>query len=231
MGEGYDRPVYLHLFADHYRSPWYAHYAIGRDGIGEAIAPPADQMLRPGDVTPWCNLTPTIYQDSGAALNLSMRHSYHEKAARFRAKLEFGRAGARSSSATAGPTAEPRTPRGRSRQDVRRRGEAQRAGHHRAAGLGVAPRTSRGSSGTVNSRRRSAGWPMRSPGRRTAESPSDSVSRQREHRRLRTAGRCGGARSRTEDARLFRLQRRARANAARPVAHARGLVLPAGRPT
>ncbi len=91
MGEGYDRPVYLHLFADHYRSPWYAHYAIGRDGIRAELAPQADQMLQPGDVTPWCNLTPTVYQDSGAALNLSVRHSYHEKAARFRAKLEFGR--------------------------------------------------------------------------------------------------------------------------------------------
>ena len=91
MGEGYDRPVYLHLFADHYRSPWYAHYAIGRDGIRADLAPPADQMLKSGDVTPWCNLTPTVYQDSGAALNLSVRHSYHEKAARFKAKLEFGR--------------------------------------------------------------------------------------------------------------------------------------------
>ncbi len=92
MGEGYDRPVYLHLFADHYRSPWYAHYAMGRDGIRAELAPPAEQMLKSGDVTPWCNLTPTVYQDSGAALNLSVRHSYHEKAARFRAKLEFGRA-------------------------------------------------------------------------------------------------------------------------------------------
>ncbi len=91
MGEGYDRPVYMHLFADHYRSPWYAHYAIGRDGIREELAPPADQMLKSGDVTPWCNLTPTVYQDSGAALNLSVRHSYHEKAARFKARLEFGR--------------------------------------------------------------------------------------------------------------------------------------------
>ena len=36
IGEGYDRPVYLHLFADHYRSPWYAHYAIGRGGIQPA---------------------------------------------------------------------------------------------------------------------------------------------------------------------------------------------------
>ena len=92
LGEGYDRPVYLHLFADHYRSPWYAHYAMGRDGIRAELAPPAEQMLKSGDVTPWCNLTPTVYQDSGAALNLSVRHSYHEKAARFRAKLEFGRA-------------------------------------------------------------------------------------------------------------------------------------------
>ena len=91
MGEGYDRPVYVHLFADHYRSPWYAHLAIGRDGVREAMAPPAEQMLRSGDQTPWCNLTPTVYQDSGAALNLSIRHSYHEKAASFRAKLEFGR--------------------------------------------------------------------------------------------------------------------------------------------
>lgn len=91
MGDGYDRPVYVHVFADHYRSPWYEHLAIGRDGMRRELAPPADQMLRSGDVTAWCNLTPTVYQDSGAALNLSVRHSYFETAARFRAKLEFGR--------------------------------------------------------------------------------------------------------------------------------------------
>ena len=91
IGEGYDRPVYMHVFADHYRSPWYAHFALGRDGAHEAIEPPAGQLLRSGDVTPWCDLTPTVYQDSGAALNLSVRHSYRQKAARFRAKLEFGR--------------------------------------------------------------------------------------------------------------------------------------------
>lgn len=91
MGEGYERPVYMHLFADHYRSPWYAHFALGRDGVHAALAPPPAQMLQAGEATPWCNLTPTVYQDSGAALNLSVRHSYHEKAARLRAKLEFGR--------------------------------------------------------------------------------------------------------------------------------------------
>lgn len=90
LGQGYDRPVYMHVFTDHYRSPWYAHYAIGKQGILQALAVPADQMLLAGDVTPWCNLTPTIYQDSGAALNLSVRHSYHEKASTLQARFEFG---------------------------------------------------------------------------------------------------------------------------------------------
>lgn len=91
LGKGYDRPVYVHVFADHYRSPWYAHLAIGRDGVREALAPPAEQMLRPGERTAWCNLTSTVYHDSGAALNLSIRHSYHEKAPCLRAMFEFGR--------------------------------------------------------------------------------------------------------------------------------------------
>lgn len=90
FGEGYDRPVYLHLFADHYRDPWYAHYALDRDGIHEAVQPPAAGLARSGEVTPWCNLTPTVYQDSGAALNFSVRHDYYDPAARLRAKIEFG---------------------------------------------------------------------------------------------------------------------------------------------
>jgi len=74
------------------RDPWYAHFAVGKDGLHAALAPPEGQMLNPGEATPWCNLTPTVYQDSGAALNFSLRHSYYEKAKRFRAKLEFGHA-------------------------------------------------------------------------------------------------------------------------------------------
>jgi hypothetical protein len=76
LGDGDDRPVDRHLFADHYRGPWYAHYAIGRDGIRAERGPAAARMLKSGDVTPWRKLTPTIYQDSGAALNLSVRQSY-----------------------------------------------------------------------------------------------------------------------------------------------------------
>src|SRR5690606_27630660 len=48
LGEGYERPVYMHLFADHYRAPWYAHFALARDGLHAALAPPADQKLTSG---------------------------------------------------------------------------------------------------------------------------------------------------------------------------------------
>lgn len=91
IGEGNSRSVYLHLFADHYRNPWYSHYAVGRNGLKNDLAVPVDEMLKDGEGTGWCNISHIVYQDSGVALNLSLRHSYQEKAARLRAKLEFGR--------------------------------------------------------------------------------------------------------------------------------------------
>ncbi len=91
LGDGYQRPVYLHLFADHYRDPWYSHHAIGKAGLRDELAPPVDEMLNNGDQSPWCNITHITYQDSGVALSCSVRHSYHEKASRFRATLDFGR--------------------------------------------------------------------------------------------------------------------------------------------
>jgi len=91
LGEGYQRPAYLHIFADHYRAPWYAHHAIGKLGLRNALAPPAEEMLKDGEQSSWSNISHVVYQDSGVALNLSVRHSYREKAPRLRAKLEFGR--------------------------------------------------------------------------------------------------------------------------------------------
>lgn len=91
VGDGYKRPVYLHLFADHYRDPWYGHHAIGEQGVRDELALPADQMLKAGEQSPWSNISHIVYQDSGASLNASLRHSYHEKAPRLKAKLEFGR--------------------------------------------------------------------------------------------------------------------------------------------
>lgn len=85
------RPVYLHIFADHYRHPWYSHHAIGKAGLRDVLSLPAGEMLRAGDRTPWSNLSAIVYQDSGVALNMSLRYSYWEKAERLLAKLEFGR--------------------------------------------------------------------------------------------------------------------------------------------
>ena len=92
VGDGYQRPVYLHLFADHYRDPWYGHHAIGKAGLRDELAPPADEMFKDGEQSPWSNISHVVYQDSGVSLNCSLRHSYQEKADRLRATLEFGRA-------------------------------------------------------------------------------------------------------------------------------------------
>ncbi len=92
IGPGYERPLYVHLFADHYRDPWYSHHWLARDGRGDGLAPRANQLLHSGDRTPWCNLTPLVYQDSGAILNLSARYAYHDKADRLRARFEFATA-------------------------------------------------------------------------------------------------------------------------------------------
>lgn len=92
VGEGYERPVYLHVFADHARAPWYQHLAVGKDNVFTALAPPAGQLLASGERSAWCNLTHTIYQDSGATLNLSARHTYHDKPARMRMRIDFASA-------------------------------------------------------------------------------------------------------------------------------------------
>lgn len=92
LGDCGERPVYIHIFADHFHAPWYQHYSLGRGGAVPSIAPKKDDLLRSGETTPWCNLTPTIYQDSGAMLHITARHAYTEQADRLRAKFEFATA-------------------------------------------------------------------------------------------------------------------------------------------
>jgi hypothetical protein len=92
IGEGYDRPVYLHVFADHYRAPWYQHYALARAGTVAGVSAKKADLLQSGEKTPWCNITRMLYQDSGALLHLSVRHGYTDRAERLRATLEFATA-------------------------------------------------------------------------------------------------------------------------------------------
>ena len=92
LGEGYTKPAYIHIFADHYHAPWYQHYALGKAGTVQATSPKKQDLLKSGESTPWCNITPMIYQDSGALLNITARHTYTEYAERLRATFEFATA-------------------------------------------------------------------------------------------------------------------------------------------
>jgi hypothetical protein len=92
LGDCGPRPVYLHIFADHYHAPWYQHYSLGRSGAVAGTAPPKPDLLQSGEETAWCNLTPMIYQDSGAMLRVTARHTYTEQADRLRATFEFATA-------------------------------------------------------------------------------------------------------------------------------------------
>jgi hypothetical protein len=68
LGDVYQKPVYVHVFADHYRSPWYAHDHLSKDGARAGLAPPKKSFLSKGESTPWCNVTPMLYQDTGGDL-------------------------------------------------------------------------------------------------------------------------------------------------------------------
>jgi hypothetical protein len=99
LGTGYAHPVQIHIFADHYRSPWYAHYAISKDGVENALNPTRKEaLLSDGESTGWVNISRMIYQDSGAHLVMYPAYSYNSyndrssplgKPPRFNATIQF----------------------------------------------------------------------------------------------------------------------------------------------
>ena len=92
LAEIYEEPVHIHIFADHYRGPWYQHFHLSRAGANPGLRPAKSELMLGGEQTPWCNITPMLYQDSGAILNVTIRHTYHRRASRLKAKLEFATA-------------------------------------------------------------------------------------------------------------------------------------------
>lgn len=97
LGDVYDQPAYVHIFADHYRAPWYQHFHLSKAGAHPGLRPEDDDRMLGGEQTPWCNITPMLYQDSGAILNISVRHTYHQHAPQLQARLEFATAADESS--------------------------------------------------------------------------------------------------------------------------------------
>ena len=61
-------------------------------GVNPGLRPEKDQLLSGGEQTPWCNITPMLFQDSGAILNLTARYAYADPADRLKAKFEFATA-------------------------------------------------------------------------------------------------------------------------------------------
>ena len=92
LGDGYEKPAYIHIFADHFHAPWYQHYSLSRAGATPGTGPKKTDLLASGESTPWCNITPMIYQDSGAMLTITARHTYTQQAERMRATFEFATA-------------------------------------------------------------------------------------------------------------------------------------------
>lgn len=91
-GDIYEKPLYIHIFADHFRSPWYGHWTLSLAGTSPGLRPEEGQLLVGGEPSPWCNITPMLYEDSGAILNITARYAYRDLADRLKLKLEFATA-------------------------------------------------------------------------------------------------------------------------------------------
>lgn len=92
LGSGYEKPVQIHIFADHYRSPWYAHYALTKGHVDAGLQPQQiniNQKLSNGESTGWLDISQMIYPDSGAHLLISPAYSYGDNAAQFNGTIEF----------------------------------------------------------------------------------------------------------------------------------------------
>lgn len=90
LGDVYEKPVQIHIFADHFRSPWYAHYAVSKDGVEAGLNPKRKEaLLANGETTGWVNITRMVYQDSGALLSVYPAYRYGDNAKRFVGTVEF----------------------------------------------------------------------------------------------------------------------------------------------
>lgn len=90
VGDCYEKPFYIHIFADYYRSPWYAHYSLTPDGIDSGVRPAAKRKYFENNTTTgWINIAKLMYWDTGVNLLISPRYTYNEVCPRFKVKFEI----------------------------------------------------------------------------------------------------------------------------------------------
>lgn len=92
LGDVYEKPLQIHIFADHHRVPWYSHWHLSKAGTKSGLRPASNQLLAGGEQTPWCNITPMLYQNNGTILNITARYTYYDRADRLKARFEFATA-------------------------------------------------------------------------------------------------------------------------------------------
>jgi len=90
VGDGYEKPFYIHIFGDYYRSPWYAHFSLTPDGLDTGIRPASGRKYFDNNTkTGWINIAKLMYWDTGVNLLISPRYTYYEVAPRFKVKFEI----------------------------------------------------------------------------------------------------------------------------------------------
>ena len=89
-GDCYEKPFYIHIFADYYRSPWYGHFSLTPDGLDSGISPAKGRKRFENNTkTDWINIAKLMYWDVGVNLLLTPRATYSEVLPRFKVKFEF----------------------------------------------------------------------------------------------------------------------------------------------
>ena len=90
LGNGYEKPLQVHIFADHYRDPYYQHFALTKGTFEEAIEPTRpENKLTNGETTGWLNISETVYRIRGAHLVIYPAYTYWERTPRFKGTVEF----------------------------------------------------------------------------------------------------------------------------------------------
>ncbi len=99
LRDGYEKPVQIHIFADHYRDPYYAHYALTKGNMDEGLTPLASHTkdkLSDGESTGWLNISETIYTNTGinhpnggAMLQIFPDYGYGARANTFNGTVQF----------------------------------------------------------------------------------------------------------------------------------------------
>lgn len=90
LGDGYEKPVFLHIFANRFSAPYYAHFLVSKDGVEKGARPHRQAaLLSNGETTGWVNISEMIYQDRGAILTIDPLYGPRDNASRFKAVVEF----------------------------------------------------------------------------------------------------------------------------------------------